>query len=155
LSKRQLKVTDSFNKAGEICKNNGLRFAYHNHAYTYKAFSGMIPQDFMMDNTDPALVDFEMDIYWVVTGGADPVEYLKKYPNRFRLCHVKDRMADTDERMASCNLGSGIIDYPSILKAAKAEGMEYFNMEQERYDGTNPMEAARVGANYLKDLKFV
>ena len=148
-------VTDSFNKAGEICKKNGIRFAYHNHAYTYKAFSGMIPQDFMMDNTDPELVDFEMDIYWVVTGGADPIEYLKKYPNRFRLCHVKDRMKNAgDERMASCNLGSGIIDYPTILKAAKAEGMQYFIMEQERYDGTTPMEAARVGANYLSELQF-
>ena len=148
-------VTETFNKCGEICKKNGIGFAYHNHAYTYKAFSGMIPQDFMMENTDPALVDFEMDIYWVVTGGADPIEYLKKYPNRFRLCHVKDRMKNAgDERSASCNLGSGIIDFPTILKEAKDHGMQYFIMEQERYDGTTPMEAARVGANYLSDLKF-
>jgi len=148
-------VTDKFNACGEICKQNGIRFAYHNHAYSFKAFSGQIPQDFMMENTDPDLVDHEMDIYWVVTGGADPIEYLKKYPNRFRLCHVKDRMKDAgDERMASCTLGTGTIDYPTILKAAKDNGMEYFIMEQERYDGTTPMAAAKDGAAYLSQLQF-
>lgn len=147
-------VTDRFNKCGEICKKNGIRFAYHNHAYSFQAFSGMIPHDFIMDNTDPDLVDHEMDIYWVVTGGADPIEYLTKYPNRFRLCHVKDRMANTTDRMASTNLGTGIIDFPKILKVAKEQGMKYYIMEQERYDGSSPMDAARVGADYLSKLKF-
>ena len=59
-------VTDDFNRCGEICRKAGLRFAYHNHEYTFKAFSGMIPHDFLMENTDPDLVDHEMDIYWVV-----------------------------------------------------------------------------------------
>ena len=76
-------VTDKFNTAGEVCRKEGIQFAYHNHAYSFKAFSGMIPHDFLMDNTDPDLVKHEMDIYWVITGGADPIEYLKKYPNRF------------------------------------------------------------------------
>lgn len=148
------KVTDQFNACGDICAKNGIRFAYHNHAYSFQAFSGQIPQDFMMENTNPETVDHEMDIYWVVTGGADPVEYLKKYPNRFRLCHVKDRMANTDDRMASCTLGTGIIDFPSILKEAEAQGMEYFFVEQERYDGTTPMDAAKDGAKYLSEVKF-
>ncbi|MEL6923654.1 MAG: sugar phosphate isomerase/epimerase, partial [Bacteroidota bacterium] len=107
------KVTDKFNECGKICKEAGIKFAYHNHAYSFKAFSGMIPHDFIMDNTDPELVDHEMDIYWVVTGGADPIEYLTKYKNRFRLCHVKDREknAPADMRMASVNLGTGSIDF--------------------------------------------
>jgi len=148
-------VTDKFNTCGEICQKNGIRFAYHNHAYSFKPFSGMIPQDFMMENTDPELVDHEMDIYWVVTGGADPIEYLDKYPNRFKLCHVKDRSKDAgDERQASCNLGTGIIDFPSILKRANERGMEYFIMEQERYDDSTPLESAEIGANYLKELRF-
>lgn len=148
-------VTDRFNTCGEICKKNGIKFAYHNHAYSFKAFSGQIPHDFIMENTDPELVDHEMDIYWVVTGGADPIEYLEKYPNRFKLCHVKDRMKDAgDERMASCNIGTGIIDFPKILKAAKANGMEYFIMEQERYDDTTPIDCAKHGADYLKSFKF-
>jgi len=150
------KVCDLFNDCGEICKKGGIRFAYHNHAYTFKAFTGMIPHDFLMDNTDADLVDHEMDIYWVVTGGADPKEYLKKYSNRFRLCHVKDRMKGVaaDEHSASCVLGTGSIDFPSILKVAKDNGMKYFIVEQERYDNSTPLDSAKKGAAYLKDLVF-
>ncbi len=150
------KSTDQFNACGEICKKNGIRFAYHNHAYSFKAFSGMIPHDFLMDNTDPDLVDFQMDIYWVVTGGADPVEYLTKYPNRFRLCHVKDRMktAPADDHNASCDLGTGVIDFPKILKAAADNGMQYYIVEQERYDNSTPIKSAEVDAEYLKNLVF-
>ncbi|MFT5167249.1 MAG: sugar phosphate isomerase/epimerase [Saprospiraceae bacterium] len=149
-------ITDSFNECGAICKKNGIRFAYHNHAYSFKPFSGMIPHDFIMENTDPELVDHEMDIYWVVTGGADPIEYLKKYSNRFRLCHVKDRLKDApaEERGASCDLGTGTIDYPKILKVAKEQGMEYFILEQERYDNSTPIKSAKAGAEYLKKLVF-
>lgn len=147
-------VTDKFNECGEICRKAGIKFAYHNHAYTFKAFTGMIPHDFIMENTDPDNVLHEMDIYWVVTGGADPIEYLKKYSGRFRLCHVKDRLKDApdDERTASCNLGTGKIDFATILKAARENGMEYFFMEQERYDTDSPLESARIGADYLKNL---
>ena len=150
------KVTDKFNECGEICRKNGIRFAYHNHAYSFKAFSGMIPHDFMMENTDPDLVDHQMDIYWVVTGGASPIDYLEKYPNRFRLCHVKDRMkgVSAEETSASCNLGTGQIDFPKILKVAKDNGMEYFIMEQEKYENATPMASAKVGAEYLKKLVF-
>lgn len=149
-------ITEKFNECGKICKDNGIHFAYHNHAYSFRPFTGMIPHQFMMDNTDPDLVDFEMDIYWVVTGGADPVEYFNKYPNRFRLCHVKDRMKGAgDTREASCNLGTGIIDYPRILKAAADNGMKYFIMEQEKYENTTPLECAKVGAEYLKKIEFV
>jgi len=150
------KITDKFNECGEICKKNGIRFAYHNHAYSFKAFSGMIPHDYIMENTDPALVDHEMDIYWVVTGGADPIDYLTKYPNRFRLCHVKDRLKDAgaDIREASCDLGTGMIDFPKILKVAKEKGMKYFIMEQERYDNSTPLKSVEAGAEYLKKLVF-
>lgn len=150
------KITERFNECGAICKKNGIRFAYHNHAYTFVPFSGMIPHDFLMENTDPDTVDHEMDIYWVVTGGADPIEYLKKYPNRFRLCHIKDRMKNVDakEEKASCDLGTGVIDFSKILKVAKENGMKYYIMEQERYDGTTPMKSAAAGAAYLKKLVF-
>ncbi len=150
-------VTDLFNECGEICRKAGIKFAYHNHAYSFKAFTGMIPHDFIMENTDPELVLHEMDIYWVVTGGADPVEYLKKYAGRFRLCHVKDRLRDAamDEREASCNLGTGKIDFPSILKVAKETGMEYFFVEQERYDAGTPLESAEIGAKYMRSLILV
>jgi len=149
------KVTDRFNECGDICKKNGIRFAYHNHAYTFKAFSGQIPHDFVMENTNPETVDHEMDIYWVVTGDADPIEYLKKYPNRFRLCHVKDRAKGATTDQASCTLGTGTIDFPAVLKVAKENGMKHFFVEQELYEGTTPMKCAEENAGYMKKLVFV
>jgi sugar phosphate isomerase/epimerase len=148
-------VTERFNKCGEMCKKAGVAFAYHNHAYSFVPFSGMIPHDFLMANTDPDLVKHQMDIYWVVTGGADPIEYLQKYPNRFKLVHVKDRMKNAgDERAASCDLGTGIIDFPKILKVAEEQGVDHFIVEQERYDNSTPMKSVEVGANYMKKLTF-
>ena len=146
------RFADDFNQRGEVCKKNGIRFAYHNHDYSFKPIDGQVPQDVMMTNTDPSLVDFEMDMYWVVTAGQDPVAWMKKYSKRFRLCHVKDRMKGATETGASCVLGQGSIDYPSILKEAKAQGMEYFVVEQERYDGTTPAKAAEDDAAYMKKL---
>jgi len=148
------RYAERFNECGEICKQNGLRFAYHNHAYSFEPIEGEMPQDVMMQMTDPELVDFQMDIYWVVTAGQDPVEWMKKYPNRWTSCHVKDRMknADPDEREASCDLGTGSIDYPTILAESQSLGMKYFILEQERYDNSTPMESTQAGAAYLKQF---
>jgi len=148
------KIADDFNTKGELCKKNGIRFAYHNHEYGFKAIDGQYPQDILMQNTDPALVDFEMDIYWVVTGKQDPIEWLKKYPDRFTLGHFKDRIKNASERDASCTLGKGSIDFPAILKTAKQSGMKYFIVEQERYDGTTPLAAAEQDAEYMMRLNI-
>jgi sugar phosphate isomerase/epimerase len=150
------KIADSFNAKGEICKANGIRFAYHNHDYTFVELEGQMPQDVLMANTDPGLVDYEMDIYWVVTPGADPIAWLQKYPNRWRLCHVKDRMKAVPqaEKEASCDLGTGQIDYPKILKAAQGAGMQFYIVEQEKYENSTPMQSAQVDANYMKNLVF-
>jgi len=146
------KIADTFNERGEVCKKNGIRFAYHNHGYSFQTLEGQIPQDVMMDHTNPDTVDFEMDMYWVVNGGADIDAYLKKYGKRFRLCHVKDRTKGSKEADASCILGQGDIDYPSILKLAKKSGVQYFIVEQEKYDNSTPLESAKADAAYLKTL---
>ncbi len=150
------RIADEFNKAGAICKKNGLKFAYHNHGYSFEAVDGVFPQDLMMKGCDPALVDFEMDIYWVVTAGQDPEEWLKKYPNRWKLCHVKDRSKTlpANQEDASVTLGTGSINFPKILKTAKANGMKHYIMEQERYDYTTSIESARNGASYLRKLSI-
>jgi sugar phosphate isomerase/epimerase len=148
------KFAETFNQRGEVCKKNGIRFAYHNHGYTFTPLEGQMPQDILMQGTDPALVDFEMDIYWVVTGGADPEAWLNKYPNRFTLCHIKDRMktAPKEEQEASCDLGTGSIDFAKVLRTATDRGMKHFIMEQERYDGSTPLKSAEAGAGFLKKL---
>lgn len=150
------KFAEKFNQAGEICKKAGLKFAYHNHDYSFKVVEGQIPQEVMMKNTDPTLVDYEMDIYWVVTAGEDPVKWFEKYPDRFRLSHIKDRKknAPPSEADASCILGQGQIDFAKILKAGKKNGLKYYIVEQERYDNTTSLIAAKEDAVYLKKLKI-
>jgi sugar phosphate isomerase/epimerase len=147
------KFADDFNKAGEICKKNGIRFAYHNHDYSFKAIDGQVPQTVMMNSTDKNLVDFEMDIYWVVAAGEDPKAWFAKHPGRFKLCHVKD-LAKTQKGHESVQLGKGTIDFSSILKAGTANGLQYYIVEQEAFTGTNPLESAEVDAKYFKTFQM-
>lgn len=147
---------DEFNKRGEICKKNGIRFAYHNHDYSFKPMNGQLPQDVMMNATDASLVDYELDMYWVVAAGEDIENWVKKYPKRFRLCHVKDRSKTPgpDNGKNSVDLGTGSIDWSKILNTAKANGMEYFIVEQEAYPNGTSLEASKVNAEYMKGLKI-
>lgn len=147
------RFADEFNKCGEIAKKNGIRFAYHNHDYSFKEMNGVMPQDVMLNETDPTLVDFEMDIYWVVAAGADPISYFKKYPNRFRLCHVKD-LINTASNHESCILGKGTIDFKNILKVGEQNGIQYHIVEQEAYTGTTELDAAKADAAYMKNLTW-
>jgi sugar phosphate isomerase/epimerase len=149
------RFADTFNQRGEVCKKNGIRFAYHNHDYSFKPLEGQLPQDVMMQGTDDGLVDYEMDIYWVVAAGQNPETWFKKYPNRFRLGHVKDRKkgAAATDMNASVVLGTGSIDFASVLKTGGQYGMQYYIVEQEAYEGTTPLAAAKEDAVYLKNLK--
>lgn len=151
------KAAELFNRKGEICKSNGLRFAYHNHDQTFvQRPGGFIPQEVLLKESDPSLVDFEMDIYWVVTGGQDPVTWLRKYPNRFTLGHIKDRKknAPLSEKEVSVNVGEGSIDFKKVLNVAEKNGMKYYIVEQEKYEGSTSLAAAKANAEYLKKLKF-
>ena len=150
------KMAEDFNHKGELCKKSGLRFAFHNHDFSFRLLEGQYAQDVLINNTDPSLVDFEMDMYWVVAAGQDIETWLKKYKNRFRLCHVKDRSKTpgTDNGKNSVDLGTGNINYPKILKTARANGVQYFIVEQEFFEGTTPMKAAETDAGYMKKLSI-
>lgn len=150
------RAADTFNARGEVCKKAGLRFAYHNHDYSFKPVDGVMPQDVMMQSTDPGLVDYEMDIYWVVTAGQNPEDWFKKYPNRFRLSHVKDRKksASASETFESVTLGTGTIDWHNVLDKAEDKGMRFFIVEQEKYEGTTPLQAVAANAQYMKNLRY-
>jgi len=150
------RYADTFNQRGEVCKRNGIRFAYHNHDYSFKPLEGQFPQDVMMQGTNKDTVDYEMDIYWVVAAGQDPQAWLKKYPNRFRLCHAKDRKkgAPSTDMNASVVLGTGSIDFGAILKTAGQNGMQHYIVEQEAYEGTTPLAAVKDDAAYMKNMKL-
>ncbi|MFV0606290.1 MAG: sugar phosphate isomerase/epimerase family protein [Niabella sp.] len=151
------KIADSFNTASEICRKNGIRFAYHNHAYSFTVQDGKYPQDILMQNATHTNMDFEMDIYWVVAAGQDPISWFKKYPNRFRLSHVKDRTKGIPpkegEENHSCIVGNGSIDFKSILKEGRKEGLQHYILEQEAYEKP-PIACVKEGADYLTKLKF-
>lgn len=163
-----MKVAEGLNRQGEICKANGLRTAYHNHHIEFlPCDSGDLPENLLLDNTDADLVDFELDLYWNVKAGQNPQEWMSKHANRFRLCHVKDllsedKLAEIEKNEGpqegfwplggSCILGSGQIDFKPILEVAKANGMEYFIAEQERFDAMPPIEAIAADAAYMKSL---
>lgn len=147
------KAADMFNQRGEICKKAGIRFGYHNHDYPFKPVDGQKPMDVMIQNTDASMVDFEMDIYWVVVAGEDPVKWFEKYPGRFKLCHVKDREKDqATGKSESCILGKGDIDFKKILKEGARKGLQYYIVEQEYFAGTTRLEAAAADAAYMKKL---
>ncbi len=145
---------ETFNKCGQIAKNNGIKFAYHNHAYSFEKREGVYLQDVLMKNTDSKLVDFEMDIYWVVVAGEDPIVWFDKHPNRFKYCHVKDYLKLSDSKSyESCTLGEGSIDFSNILSHGKKKGLETFIVEQEAYRGTTPLQAAKDNVDYMLNLK--
>lgn len=149
------KAAERFNQCGEICNQRGLRFAYHNHDYSFKPIDGQLPQDVMMSMTGDN-VDYEMDIYWVVMADQDPIAWINKYPGRFTLCHVKDRgtVAGQEQQFESVVLGKGSIDYNSLLQQLKQQGMQYFIVEQEAYTGTTPLDAAKANAEFMRNVKI-
>lgn len=145
-------LAERFNRAGEIAQQAGIGFAYHNHDYSFQKLEGEYPQDLLMQNTDTDLVDYELDIYWAAVANEDPATWLRKYPNRFVLSHVKDLKRNGGPQ--STVVGQGEIDWASLLPIAKAQGMEYFIVEQEQYEGTTPVDAARDSAIYMQHLQY-
>src|SRR6266702_8798991 len=119
---------DAFNKAGAACKAAGMSFGYHNHNLEFRKIGEVVPYDLLLKETDPSLVQMEMDIGWVVAGGADPVAYLTKYPNRYHSLHIKDLKKDGipnfNMKMTSAIIGTGIIDWKAVLAAAHKTRLE-------------------------------
>lgn len=125
-------LADKMNKAGEVTKASGIHLAYHNHNFEFTDMGGgQLGYDLLLSNTDPKLVKMEMDIYWIVRGGADPVTLFNKYPGRFSLFHVKDM--DKANPMINTEVGSGTIDFKTIFANAKLAGLDYAFVEQENF----------------------
>jgi len=146
-------TAEKFNKMGEIAKKNGIQFGYHNHAFEFEKMEDQIPYDLLVSQTDPSLVTFEMDLYWVTKGGYNPVDYFKKYPGRFQLWHVKDMTKTEDKFFAP--VGSGRIDFSSIFAEKKTAGMKYFFVEQDSFKDLDAFESIEMSFKYLSQAKFL
>jgi len=143
------KLAEEFNLIGEKCKASGLRFAYHNHAFEFKKIEGQLPYDILLNHTEPELMCMQLDTYWMVYGGYQPIDYFKKHPGRFELLHIKD-MDNTSER-ESTEIGHGIIDFQAIFNAQKQSGMKYFFLEQEAFK-MDEFKSLAISFDYLKTL---
>ena len=142
------RLAAQFNAAATKAKQAGFRFAFHNHNDIIRKTGDVLPIDILMKETDPALVSYEMDIYWVVNGGADPLDLLARFPGRFKMFHVKDAMPGPEHRMA--NVGAGSIDFKTIF--ARAKGVEHYFVEHDQ--PADPFASAAASFGYLSQLEF-
>jgi sugar phosphate isomerase/epimerase len=144
-------LADILTKLGEKCKAAGLELLYHNHDFEFvKDADGNVVIDYLLENCDPKLVNFQMDLYWVTKAGADPVAYFKRYPGRFKIWHVKDM--DAQGRFAP--VGNGSIDFKRILANKKLSGMKYYYVEQDACFNETPLEAIQISHKGLGKIGF-
>ena len=139
---------DRFNRLARRARAAGLRFAYHNHDAEFKPIDGQRPYDLLLEGTDPADVVFEMDIFWVLQGGGDPLAYFAKWPGRFPLLHVKGRSADG--RMV--DVGAGAVDWAAIYSERKEAGIRHSFVEHD--EPVDAFASVTASYQYLRALRF-
>lgn len=137
---------DYFNAVGEKCNAAGIRFGYHNHSGEFADLEGQTIYDYMLKNTDPAKVMFQMDLYWITEGGKNPVDYFNAYPGRFELWHVKDlrELGGADAKM----------DFKPIFENAALAGMKHYIVEVEEFN-SNPIDGVKQSLDFLLNAEYV
>jgi len=149
------KLADTLNRSGKAAEAQGLKFCYHNHAFEFEPMGGTTGLETFMNETSKETVGLELDIFWVVTAGHDPIELLHKYKGRIPLLHLKDRAkgssAQYNEKVPPATfkeVGSGSIDIPAVLKTADTVGVKHYFVEQDQTPG-NPIASLRKSYEYL------
>jgi len=145
------------NRIGEQARRAELQYVYHNHDFEFaEQPGGAIGYDLLLNETDPGLVQYEIDCGWMVVGGRDPRDYFARYPGRFPMIHVKDFLpaALHGGAHAGAELGHGMIDYGPIFAAAEKAGLRHYFAEQEGpFTRMSQIEAARQAYDYLRKLR--
>ena len=144
------------NRIGEAAQRAGLQFTYHNHNFEFADVGGgQVGYEVILKETDPKLVKFEIDCGWMIFAGQDPVAYIRKYPGRFPMIHVKDFLPRDKGAadMQGAELGSGTVDYKPIFAAAVKAGLQHYFVEQEGpFARMSSVEAAKVDFEYLRSI---
>ncbi|MEX0893439.1 MAG: sugar phosphate isomerase/epimerase [Gemmatimonadota bacterium] len=138
-------IAAAFNRAGAQARAVGLRLAYHNHDVEFAPLEGTVPFDLLLAETDPELVDFQLDLYWVARAGHDPMTYLTRHPKRFVMVHVKDTTGPPDHGMV--DVGAGTLDFAALLAQP---GIQHHFVEHDR--PTDAMASIRASYAYLSGL---
>jgi len=142
------RVAENFNSLGALFNAAGLKFGYHNHAFEFELIEGQVPLEILLNETEANLVNFEADLYWITKGGMDPMDLINKFPGRFSLFHVKDANQDLEQT----TVGTGIIDFETILKSRDKAGVEYYFVEDERTD--DPFGNVKAAFDHLNTADF-
>lgn len=150
-------AVEVFTTAGKLINKNGLSLCYHTHGYEFRPYRDGTLFDYLVKNTDPRYVNFEMDVFWVKHPGQDPVVLLKKYPKRFPMLHLKDRQPGTPgnqnghaDEETNVVLGKGDVGITAIMKQAKKNGVKHYFIEDE---STRSLEQIPQSLQYLHSLK--
>lgn len=142
------KVAARLNEGGALCKAAGLRLAYHNHDFEFKKFGDTTGYEVMLKETDKKLVDFEMDLYWVVRSGNDPLKLIASHPKRFTMWHVKDM--DKANHNLNTEVGKGAIDFKAIFAKAKESDAKHFFVEHETNYQPTELGSIKTSCDYMK-----
>jgi len=126
----------------------GFTFTYHNHAQELALIDGEHALDLLYAATDPALVQAELDTFWIAKGGAEVVPYIRKHAGRAPEIHAKDMDAETG---SFTEVGNGVLDWPAIFAAAREGGAEWVIVEQDACPG-NSLDSARMSIENLKRM---
>jgi sugar phosphate isomerase/epimerase len=143
---------DRYNHAGEACRARGVQFVYHNHNWEFTRFDGDYAYDLLIEHTDPALVRFQLDTYWVQRGGEDPAAYLRRLAGRCPLLHIKDLEPGPEQFYAE--IGEGVLDWPAIFGAAAAAGVQWLIVEQDQCRRP-PFESAALSYRNLMKMGLI
>jgi len=144
------RMAQDFNRLAAEARAAGLQFAYHNHDFEFVPLEGRLPFDVLLAETDPTLVQLEMDLYWITKGGQDPLAYFARYPGRFPMVHVKDSAGAPAHRMV--DVGAGTIDFRKILARREQAGIRHFFVEHD--EPADAYASIRASYEYLKRLEF-
>jgi sugar phosphate isomerase/epimerase len=150
------KMVADWNKVGKIMKENGVQFGYHNHNFEFATVEGKVPfYDIFMPEMDKDLITMELDLFWAIKAGQNPVEIFKKYPGRFQLFHMKDMFSNeapiftTDGVTDFAPVGSGVINFKEILAAKDIAGMKYMIVEQDSSKDSKQFDAIQTSITNL------
>lgn len=141
------KIAQRLNQAAKMCKEAGLKLAYHNHDFEFQKHDGVTGYEILLNETDKNLVYFELDLYWVVRSGNDPLKLFKENPGRFKMWHVKDM--DKTNPALNTEIGSGSIDFKPFFKEAKQSGMIHFFVEQENNYAGDSFQSIKTSSDFI------
>jgi len=139
-----------FNHAGQAARDAGIQFAYHNHDFEFPKMEGQVPYDVLLQNTDPKLVQLEIDLYWITKAGQDPLAYFARWPGRVPLVHVKDSAGPPEHKMV--DVGQGKIDWKRIFAKRDQAGIKHAFVEHDQ--PPQPFDDIAVSYRNLSQLEF-